>query len=287
MIPDLEIPLLRTFIAVIDTGSITLAGRQVGRTQPAVTHQMHRLEKALGKPLFEADRRRLTLTPEGEMLLAYARKLLGLNDEIRDRFRTPNIVGHVRLGVPDLYAAFLLPVVLAGFARAYPQVEIEMRCSRSIHLRTALEREEIDIALMTRQSEFGGGIVVREEPLIWVAARDIPVETRPTLPLALLPAGSLYRQHALEALGRVGRPWTITAVSDSIAGLQAAVYAGLAVSIFPLCALTPHVRRLGKGEGLPNLPALEIMLQRRSSEVAPAVDRLAEYIVTELSNTIR
>ncbi len=286
MIPDLEIPLLRTFVAVIDTGSITLAGRQVGRTQPAITNQMHRLEKALGKPLYESDRRQLTLTPEGEMLLAYARKLLGLNDEIRDRIQTPSVAGHVRLGVPDLYAAYLLPVVLAGFARAYPEVEFEMRCSRSIHLHSALEREEIDIALTTRQPEFGSGLIVREEPLIWVAARDIPVETRPTLPLALLPAGSLYRQHALEALGQVGRAWTITAVSDSIAGLQAAVYAGLAVSIFPLCALTDQVRRLGKSEGLPNLPALEIMLQRKPSAVAPAVDRLAEYIVTELSNTL-
>lgn len=286
MIPDLEIPLLRTFVAVIDTGSITLAGRQVGRTQPAITNQMHRLEKALGKPLFEADRRRLTLTPEGEMLLAYARKLLGLNDEIRDRFHTPSISGHVRLGVPDLYAAFLLPVVLAGFAHAYPEVEIEMRCSRSIHLYAALEREEIDIALTTRQPEFGIGQIVREEPLIWVAARDIPVETRPTLPLALLPAGSLYRQHALEALGQAGRSWAITAVSDSIAGLQAAVYAGLAVSIFPLCALTDQVRRLGKDEGLPDLPALEIMLLRKPSAVSPAVDRLSEYIMTELSNTL-
>lgn len=286
MIPDLEIPLLRTFVAVIDTGSITLAGRQVGRTQPAITNQMHRLEKAIGKPLFEADRRRLTLTPEGEMLLAYARKLLGLNDEIRDRFRAPSIAGHVRLGVPDLYAAYLLPVVLAGFARAYPEVEIEMRCSRSIHLYAALEREEIDIALTTRQPEFGSGLIVREEPLIWVAARDIPVETRPVLPLALLPAGSLYRQHALEALGQVDRSWTINAVSDSIAGLQAAVYAGLAVSIFPLCALTDQVRRLGKDEGLPDLPAMEIMLLRKPSAVSPAVDRLAEYIVTELSNTL-
>jgi DNA-binding transcriptional LysR family regulator len=286
MIPDLEIPLLRTFVAVIDTGSITLAGRQVGRTQPAITNQMHRLEKALGKPLFESDRRRLTLTPEGEMLLAYARKLLGLNDEIRDRFHAPSISGHVRLGVPDLYAAFLLPVVLAGFAHAYPEVEIEMRCSRSIHLYAALEREEIDIALTTRQPEFGNGQIVREEPLIWVAARDIPVETRPILPLALLPAGSLYRQHALEALGQVGRSWAITAVSDSIAGLQAAVYAGLAVSIFPLCALTDQVRRLGKNEGLPDLPALEIMLLRKPSAVSPAVDRLSEYIMTELSNTL-
>jgi len=286
VIPDLEISLLRTFIAVNETGSITLAGRQVGRTQPAVTHQMHRLENALGKPLFEADRRRLTLTRDGEILLAYARKLLGLNDEIRDRFRAPDIAGHVRLGVPDLYAAFLLPVVLAGFARAYPHVEIEMRCSRSVQLRAALEREEIDIALVTRQPEFGNGVIVREEPLIWVAARDIPVETRPVLPLALLPAGSIYRQHALESLGAVGRAWTISAVSDSIAGLQAAVYAGLALSIFPLCALSHHVRRLGKAEGLPDLPVLEIMLQRKPSGIVMAAEHLAEYIVRELNNTL-
>ncbi|AWN43238.1 LysR substrate-binding domain-containing protein [Methylobacterium durans] len=284
MIPDLEIPLLRTFVAVNDTGSITLAGKQVGRTQPAVTHQMHRLEKALGKPLFEGDRRHLTLTREGEMLLAYARTLLGLNDEIRERFQAPDIAGHVRLGVPDLYAAFLLPAVLGGFARAYPQIEIELRCSRSIHLHAALEREEIDIALMTRQPEFEGGTTVREEPLIWVAARDCTISASEPLPLALLPAGSLYRQRALDALGHVGRSWTVTAVSDSIAGLQAAVHAGLAVSIFPLCALSPHVRRLGRADGLPDLPALEIVLQRKPSGIAPAAEHLAQYIVAELSN---
>ncbi|GEP03897.1 LysR substrate-binding domain-containing protein [Methylobacterium oxalidis] len=287
MIPDLEIPLLRTFVAVNDTGSITLAGRQVGRTQPAVTHQMHRLEKALGKPLFAGDRRHLTLTREGEMLLGYARTLLGLNDEIRDRFQAPDISGHVRLGVPDLYAAFLLPAVLGGFARAYPQIEIELRCSRSVHLHAALEREEIDIALMTRQPEFEGGTTVREEPLIWVAARDYPVGASGPLPLALLPAGSLYRQRALDALGHVGRSWTVTAVSDSIAGLQAAVYAGLAISIFPLCALSHHVRRLGPADGLPVLPALEIVLQRKPSEISAAAEHLAQYIVSELGNASR
>ena len=118
MIPDLEISLLRTFVAVNEPGSITLAGRQVGRTQPAITHQIHRLEKALGKSLFEGDRRHLNLTREGEMLLSYARTLLSLNDEIRARFHAPDIAGHVRLGVPDLYAAFLLPAVLSSFSRA-------------------------------------------------------------------------------------------------------------------------------------------------------------------------
>ncbi|AWN44029.1 LysR substrate-binding domain-containing protein [Methylobacterium durans] len=285
MIPDLEIPLLRTFVAVNETGSITSAGRQVGRTQPAVTHQMHRLEKALGKPLFEGDRRHLTLTREGEMLLGYARTLLGLNDEIRERFQAPDIAGHVRLGVPDLYAAFLLPAVLGRFSRAYPQIEIELRCSRSVHLHAALQRDEIDVAVMTQQPEFGSATVVREEPLIWVAARDYPAGVSEPLPLALLPSGSIYRQRALDALGHVGRSWTITAVSDSIAGLQAAVYAGLAVSIFPLCALNQHVRRLGRADGLPDLPAMNIVLQRSPSGIEPAAEHLAQYIEAELSNS--
>ncbi len=287
MIPDLEICLLRTFVAVNETGSITSAGRQIGRTQPAVTHQIHRLEKALGKPLFAGDRRHLNLTPDGEILLGYARTLLNLNDEIRERFRAPDIAGHVRLGVPDLYAAFLLPAVLGRFSRAYPQIEIELRCSRSVHLHAALQRDEVDVAVMTRQPEFGAATVVREEPLIWVAARDYPVSTQGTLPLALLPAGSIYRQHALDALGHVGRSWTITAVSDSIAGLQAAVYAGLAVSIFPLCALNQNMRRLGRADGLPDLPAMEIVLQRKPSGVGPAAEHLAQYVEGELRNAER
>ncbi|WP_245517620.1 LysR substrate-binding domain-containing protein [Methylorubrum sp. Q1] len=284
MIPDLEIPLLRTFVAVVETGSITLAGRQVGRTQPAITHQMQRLEKALAKPLFQEDRRHLTLTREGEMLLGYARTLLGLNDEIRERFEAPDITGHVRLGVPDLYAAFLLPSVLSGFSRAYPQVEIELRCSRSVNLHAALQHEEIDIALMTRQPEFGRGTAVREEPLVWVAARDYVVASNEALPLALLPAGSVYRQYALDALGQIGRSWNIAAVSDSIAGLQAAVYAGLAVSAFPLCALCPKVRRLGRSDGLPDMPHLEIVLQRKPSGITPAAEHLAEYMVAGIGS---
>ncbi|WP_245411907.1 LysR substrate-binding domain-containing protein [Methylocella silvestris] len=275
-------------MAVNETGSVTLAGRQVGRTQPAITHQMQRLEKAVGKRLFERDRRQrnghVALTRDGEMLLSYARSLLQLNDEIRDRFQAFNIAGHVRLGVPDLYAAYLLPLVLSGFARAYPQVEIELRCSRSVHLHAALMREEIDIAIMTRQPDFGGGVTIREEPLIWVAARDYVAGIDEPLPLALLPTGSIYRQRALDALGQTGRPWRIAAVCDSIAGLQAAVYAGFAVSIFPLCALTPDVRQLGSKEGLPALPGMEIVLKRKPSGVESAAEHLAQYICKELNN---
>ena len=287
--PDLEIALLRTFVAVKETGSVTLAGRLVGRTQPAVTHQMHRLEKVCGTRLFEGDRRQghghVTLTRDGEVLLGYARTVLTLNDEIRGRFQAPDVTGRVRLGIPDLYASFLLPLVLSGFAQIHPKVEIEFRCSRSVHLLAALEREEIDIAVMTHQPELGTAATIREEPLIWVAADDFRLRAEEALPLALMPVGSIYRQHGLNALNLAGRSWTISAVSDSIAGLQAAVYAGLAISIFPLCALTPGLRSIGEAEGLPCLQPSEIVLKRKPSGLSPAAEHLAQYIGQQLRNT--
>src|SRR5258707_15006122 len=114
--------LLRTFVAIVDTGGLTSAGKKVGRTQPAITHQIKRLENAVGRTLFGVNRRQLSLTPDGEVLLEFARTMLRVNDEARGRFSTPGIAGHVTLGTPDLYAAYILPEVLQNFSQAHPKV---------------------------------------------------------------------------------------------------------------------------------------------------------------------
>lgn len=279
---DLKISLLRTFVAIVDTGGLTSAGRKVGRTQPAITHQIKRLEDGLGRLLFGPDRRHLTLTRDGELLLEYARPLLRLADEARARFAAPTIAGHVVLGTPDLYSAYLLPEVLGRFSRTHPEIEIELRCTRSVHLYAALERDELDIALMTIQPEFEGGEIVRHEPAVWVAGSTGEPELATPLPLAVLPAGSVYRKLALDALGAAGRPWTILSVCDGIAGLQAAVFAGLAISIFPQCAIGPGVRRLDKADGFPPLPPVRLVLQRKKRGISEAAEHLAQYISREL-----
>lgn len=281
---DLDIALLRTFVAIVDTGGLTSAGRKVGRTQPAITHQISRLEDLIGRTLFEDNRRKLSLTHDGEVLLEFARAMLRINDEARSRFSAPEIAGHVTLGTPDLYAPYILPEVLESFSRSHPNVEIELRCTRSVHLHAALERNEIDIALMTNQPDFRRGELVRREPLIWVAAIGSSPELRKPLPLAVLPQGSVYRHHALEALGAAGQQWSIRSVCDSIAGLRAAVFAGLAVSVFPLCALGPNIRRLGEQDGLPPLPAIELVMHRKSQGISDAAEQLAQHIARELGN---
>jgi len=283
--PDLVITLLRTFVAIVDTGGLTSAGRRVGRSQPAITHQIRRLEDGLGRPVFGCDRRRLTLTRDGEALLEYARAMLRLNDEVRNRFSAPDVAGHVTLGTPDLYAAYLLPEVLADFSRSFPNVEIQLRCTRSIHLHAALEREELDIALMTNQPELKGGEIIRHEPIVWVAGTRGEPELANPLPLAMLPQGSVYRHIALEALGAAGRQWSIRSICDSIAGLQAAVFAGLAVAVFPRCAVVAGVRCVGKSEGLPTLPPIELVLHRKRS-VSAAAEQLARYIARELAGDV-
>jgi DNA-binding transcriptional LysR family regulator len=283
MNPEIDLSLLRTFVAIVDTGSMTSAGHKVGRSQPAISHQMKRLEEFVGRALFGSDRRNLMLTREGELLLAYGRQMLRLNDEARARFALPDIQGQVRLGMPDLYAAYLLPGVLGGFSQAYPQIEIELQCRRSVWLLDGLQWEEVDIAILTNQPNLVGGQIVRHEPLVWVAAHDSRLEAEDILPLAVLPPGSVYRQRALDALGSAGRRWKIASISDSMAGLQAAVYAGLAVSVLPRCAVSPAMRLLGAAEGMPPLSVIELVLLRKPQGVTEAAAQLASYISAKLA----
>jgi DNA-binding transcriptional LysR family regulator len=280
---EIDLALLRTFVAIVDTGSMTSAGRKVGRSQPAISHQVKRLEGFVGRPLFGSDKRNLTLTREGELLLEYGRQMLRLNDDARARFALPDIQGRVKLGTPDLYAAYLLPGVLGSFSQAYPQIEIELQCRRSVHLLAGLQSEEIDIAILTSQPDLVGDQIVRHEPLVWVAAHNSHLETEDILPLAVFPPGSVYRQRALDALGSAGRRWKIVSISDSIAGLQAAVYAGLAVSVLPRCAVSPAMRLLGSAEGMPPLSVIELVLMRKPQGVTEAAEQLANYISAKLA----
>jgi DNA-binding transcriptional LysR family regulator len=282
MIPDLDVALLKTFVAVVDSGSLTAAAKRVGRSQPAITHQLKRLEASLNRVLF-ADNRR-SLTRDGEILLSYARKLINLNEEIRSRFSAPALAGHVRLGTPDLYAAYLLPQILGRFARSHPDVEIELRCMRSVHLHDALMREEIDVALMTAQPQFIEPQIVRQEPLVWVGPPEARPEQNLRVPLALLPPGSVLRQRAIDALTAAGRSWTVVSISESRSGLKAAILAGLAVSVLPKCSVGGELRRLTARDGFPPLAPVDLVIQQRAGSIQAPAATLAKFIASELRN---
>jgi DNA-binding transcriptional LysR family regulator len=284
MIPDLDLALLKTFAAIVDEGGLTAAGKMVGRTQPAITHQLRRLERLVGQKLLVVGRRSIALTHDGEVLLQYARSILRLNDEARARISAPDLEGRVIFGVPDLYAS-LLPDILRSYGLAYPRVEVELRFTRSVHLYAALKRKEVDLALVTRLPNIEGGRFVGQQGLVWVSSTRSQPEALDPLPLALLPVGAISRNIALGELEKFGRAWRIVSVSDSITGLYAGVVAGLAVTVLPECAVVPGMRVLRSSDRVPMLRAVDLIIHHRGGPVSAAAANFAEFIAQRLDAT--
>lgn len=275
-----DLDLLRSFIAVLDTGGFTAAARTRNTTQSTVSMQMRRLEAQVGTPLLRRLGRSVEPTPEGEQLQGHARHLLALNDQAWGDLTSATLSGRVRLGVPDDYA-FYLPEIIRSFRERHPSVELELTCDLSVTLMRRLEAGQLDLALVTRHPRSPGGEVLRREPLVWVGARNHAPETEPVLPLSLFPQDTcVFRERALGALSEAGRPWRVVYTSMSLTGQQAIVGAGLAVTALIPSVVSPDLRVLeADGDAnLPPLPSVEIALHRRPGRPPEAVRRVADMI---------
>jgi DNA-binding transcriptional LysR family regulator len=282
---SLDIRMLRSLISVVDTGSITETARRLGRTQPAISLQLQRLEDVTGKALFHHEGRRMHLTSDGDMVLAYAKSILRLHDELLSRLSSPEIQGHVVLGTPDLYAAYMLPSILAVFKEAFPRIQVELRCALSTPTVERVQRGEVDIALVTRMNDFTGGLVVRQEQLIWIVGDHSQAHRESPVPLALLPPGNIYRDHAIDFLERAGRKWQIACVSESVGGLQAAVFAGMAITVLGRSALVGGMREIEPSEGFLPLPKVDLLLYKAPGTTSPAASALHDYLAHYLGLT--
>lgn len=275
---NLDMDLLRSFAAVADTGSFTSAADLVARTQSAVSVQIRRLEDIVGKRILERTSRSLQLTPAGATLLDYARRILALNDETVRRIAEPPMSGVIRLGITEYFVPTALPRLLARFAAAYPGVRLEVQMGLSAELRERLGAGALDAAIV-RRSARDRIKPAWSEPQRWVAADgyEPPAPREPAaIPLVLLPAPCVLRTFALDAMKRGRRPFTIAFTGSSMASVQAAVAAGLGVSIVPQSAVLPGMRPLARG--LPNPGRLEVIVLRRSGAQPEIVDALERVI---------
>lgn len=274
---QLDPDVLRTFVAIVDTGGFTPAARRVHRTQSAVSMQMKRLEESVGRLLFERDGRGVHLTADGDALLIYARRLLRLHDEAVSALTQPEMVGTVRLGTPDDYVDRFLPDILARFAQAYPRVQVEVLCEPSVYLRELLADHCIDLALITCAPGREAGEVLRHEPVVWATSERHCAHERDPLPLAVFQKGCFFRDWATAALDHTGRAYRIAYSSPSISGIFASVCAGLAVTVLARSVVPAHLRILSEDDGFPLLSSAMITLQR-SGPPSAAGEALAQYV---------
>ena len=278
----LDLELLRSFVSVVDAGGFTRAGERVHRTQSTVSQQIKRLEDDIGQPLLKRSGKDVTPTEAGERLLSYARRLLALAEEARDVMTRPG--GHegaVRLGVPEDFAAYRLAKLLAAFSRSHPALRLDVRADQSTYLKRDLERGDLDLALFKRDAGEKGGIAVWPERVYWVTSKSHPVQAKAgSVPLIGYPPGCLYRARAIHALESSGRTWHMAYSSSSFAAIQAAISAGMGLSILSEMAIQADHRVLTAKDGFSPIDRTEVALVA-SPDASPATlrlaDRLAEF----------
>lgn len=283
----LDLDLLRSFVSVVDAGGFTRAGERVHRTQSTVSQQIRRLEEDMGRPLLHRDGKGVRPTEEGERLLSYARRILALAEEAREVVARPSGDSVVRLGLPEDFVAYRLTEMLSEFTRSNPDLRLSVRCGTSERMRRALERGDLDLALFERDAEETGGIAFWRQRLRWVTSRRRPVDCRhDPLPLAVFEQGCLYRTRAIRALETAGRSWHITYTSPSILGIQAAVSAGLGISILPEIAILPEHAVLPAEAGFPPIADTALALVAAPG-VSAASRRLADSLADFCSSLAR
>ena len=283
MHPEFDIDLLRTFVAVVETGSFTKASVAVHRSQAAVSMQIKRLERMLGTTLFARDTRNLALTRPGNTLLEYARRVIDLHQEAWAAIVRPEVTGRVVLGAPDDYVSSLLSPVLRRFSNLYPHVEIEIVCAQSTALAPMLADNKIDLAFVTRDRKLHGEFV-RSEPMVWVGSSDEPaVLAASPLPVGLYEPGCVARLHTLAALDTAKIRYRAAYSSASLLGLVATVDAGLAVIALARCSVPARLAILGEAQGLPFIEPLEIVVARSAKSDRPTCDYLAAQMVQDLA----
>jgi DNA-binding transcriptional LysR family regulator len=281
----LDIDSLQTFLAVVDTGSFTRASGQIHKTQSAVSMQIKRLEEQLGQQLFNRAGRSVTLSPHGERLLVYARRMVDLSSQTLAAFNTDVLLGAVRIGTPDDYADRYLPEILARFAVSNPKVEVTVICEPSSNLHALIAKDELDLAIVTQNVKMGSSEILRNEPIHWVTSDRHVTHEEEVLPVAFGRQSCLWRQWGLAALGKVEKRHRLLYSSWSTMVIASAVLSGLAISVLPESAIQPGMRILGENDGFPELPASEIALIRSRNPTNKTIEAMINHIRECLGST--
>lgn len=287
---DLDLETLRTLVAIVDTGSFTRAAAILHKTQAAVSAAIAGLERTAGQRLLARSRRGTWPTPAGEVLVGYARRVLGLLGEAAATLEGTRPGGILRLGVPDECLGAIVTPVVEQLAQTCPTVLIDIRCALSATLEAALWAGELDAAVIVREPGSGRGELLFCDPLVWcVPPGHDPQRLRP-LPVALFAEGCRTRSLVIAALGAAGISYREAIRASHIAGLVAMAGRGLAVVALAGRAVPPGWRMLDpRQEGLPSLPHYEacLLLPVRPSLLAGHVADLLRMAMGPESGAVR
>jgi len=256
--------LLRSFVAVAETGSFTRAAESTHLTQSTVSQQVRKLESQIGCELLQRKGRYVTATLEGERVLSYARRILHLMQEAVSQTMLSVEQQKIRLGVPEDFATHAIMPTLADFSRRYPGIRLEVKSGMCSDIWREFQRSELDLALVKQRQNSLPGLASWPEPLCWIDSLEGNNLQRDPIPLVTFPIGGLYRSEMAHTFDSLGRSWRLAYVSTSLSGVCCAVEAGLGISLLPKRLVTAKHRILDETDGLPQVADLELTLHAQS-----------------------
>jgi DNA-binding transcriptional LysR family regulator len=286
LVTNLPTDVLRTFLAVIDLGSFTKAGQLLGRTQPAISLQIRKLEELVGLPLLDTSGRTIALTKDGETLARYARQLLVLNDEIVARLQKRGSEGSLRVGLPTDYAVAFFQKALAHYSQQHPEVQLSIHCDISERLISMFADDELDLVIAMYDDRPAPGLIYTwvERP-IWTAGSDSTADRQNPVPLAAHPDGCHYRSRMIHCLDQIGKPWRIAYSSPGVSGLQQAVQSGIGITALTRRTLLRGMRVLTELEGFPPLADIHLGLHFKNTGASTAALMLANHVMKALHDS--
>ncbi|GAB3092453.1 LysR family transcriptional regulator [Aestuariicella hydrocarbonica] len=282
---NLSIDALRAFITALELGGFTQAGEYLGRTQPAISMQIKKLEDVLGQSLLIRRGQSVELTKAGQIFRPYARQILALNDEAVEQFSQELLAGKVRLGIPSEFASTLLPKIVGLFSQSHPNVTLAVTSDLSKNLLHERRRLDFDLILGLHPdpSQVASANIVRLDELVWVTSPDHEAHQQAPCPLIVAPEGCIYRARAVERLTESGIAWRLVYTNPDLSGIRSAIEEGLGVTVLAKSTVPSNLKILKGNDRYPKLGKMAISLVKPQPSSSPTVDRLAEYLAASLN----
>ncbi len=272
---QLDSDLLRTFLAVAETGSVTAGAERIHRSQSATSLQIKQLEQIVGCALFRRHGRGVVTTTAGDRLLPVAQDVTRSLDSTLAEMRGESLSGCLRIGIPDDHSRLTLPRIIAEFGLRHPKVELHVQSSIGMGFDTALKSGELDIAIFEVPEQANQDEVLRKDVLVWLARRDMDVSSDHVLPVALFDRDCWWRDVALAGLNASGRRHRVLFTGESVVGIRSAVRSGIAAGLLSECEADDM---LAPVPGLDIRTPSVLVMRRAQGAAGDTVEALSEVV---------
>jgi DNA-binding transcriptional LysR family regulator len=277
--------LLRAFMLVADSGTVSATAAALNRTQAAVSMQIRKLESLIGRQLFDRTPKGLELTTDGVLLIPYAREMLTLNDQVIQRLAGNKLEGRVRLGVVEDFAATRLVDILAAFRAQNPTVHIDIIVESNRRLAAMFDNDVLDVVICDTTTVHRKPIFVWNENLFWVARSDFLLSSGQSLPIIMFEDTCPWKERCVAALSGRSLRWEIVCDASTLVAMATAVRVGVGIGPMIASTIPEGCQALDRDENFPTPVQISIGLYARAQ--APDEAQYLAQFVGRLSQVVK